>query len=84
MTAQEVLSEAVKLKPSDRLSVARELLDSVDETDDIDEPVPDLSPELIASLERIEKDMEYHHEKLVPWDEVERELDEELNNASLP
>ena len=58
MTAQEVLSEAVKLKPSDRLSVARELLDSVDETDDIDEPVPDLSPELIASLERIEKDME--------------------------
>lgn len=73
MTAKKVLVEAMKLKPDDRLSVAQELFDSVTE---IDEPEVELPPEVEKELERRIKEMKAHPERMIPFDVVERELDE--------
>lgn len=73
MTARKVLSEAMKLPPSERMGVARELLDSIDVDD---EPDFELSPELERELDRISKEIDEHPERCIPFEQVEKELDE--------
>lgn len=72
MTARKLRSEAMKLPPSQRMNLARELLDSVEVQD---EPDVEISPELASELDRISKEIDEHPERCIPFEQVERELD---------
>ncbi|HLX61879.1 MAG TPA: addiction module protein [Planctomycetota bacterium] len=79
MTTKQLEQEALRKSPQERERLAYRLFHSVEPGDDAV-----LTPELIAMLERASKEAEEHPETLTTLDEVERELDEELKNSSLP
>lgn len=72
MTVKKVLVEAMKLKPNDRLNVARELIESVDEAD---EPEAVLPPNVEREIDRRLKELDEHPEIAIPFEVAEKQLD---------
>ena len=76
MTVERILKEAIKLPEKKRNNLARAILSYSDEEDE--EFV--LTEELKTELEVALKECDAHPERMIPWEEIERELDEELKN----
>ena len=68
MTRSEVLSELLKLSPQDRIEIAQDLWDSLDEKD-----LP-LTDEQAAELERRMAEMEDNPSTGIPWEVVRESL----------
>ena len=73
MTARSLKSEALKLRPAERMNLARELFESVD--DDADEADVKISPEFAKELDRRLRYAEKHPESCISFDDAEKELD---------
>lgn len=78
MSAQTLFSEIMKLPPAERCDLVCDLLDTLTDEVDLDEEPHDLSPEFVAELDRISKEIEEHPELLVSLAEVEKEAEAEL------
>ncbi|MBM4368362.1 MAG: addiction module protein [Deltaproteobacteria bacterium] len=68
-----VTTEAMALDPADRLRLAQELLDSVEEPGD-----PGWAPVWAAELDRRVAEAEHTGDRGRPWDEVRAELLDDL------
>ena len=75
MTVETLRSELLKLPVPEKRKIAIDLLESIEESDD---DHLELSPEFIAELDRISKDIDEHPEQLVSFEDAERQLFAEL------
>ena len=71
MTTNELMAEAMKLSPEDRLAIAESLFSSISMDD---EPDLEFSPEFVAELDRRYQHSIDHPESVKTWDEIKREL----------
>ena len=81
MTAQKVLEEVLKLSLDDRKQVAHGLVESIlldDPSLDDNEEI-EITPELIAELDRISEEAKAHPERAVTLDEVNAQWDKEVS-----
>lgn len=77
MSKEEVLSQALALSDAERTEVALRLLDSVDAPD----PHEHLSDEeLVEELEQRVRDVASGKVKTVPWSQLKKELEDELDD----
>ncbi len=71
--AEKILAEALTLDTNERADLAAKLLASLDgETEE------DVDAAWAAEVERRIQDIEAGRAKLVPWEDVERRIEEEL------
>ena len=71
--AEKILAEALTLDTNERANLAAKLLASLD-----GDPDEDVEAAWAAEVERRIQDIEAGRTKLVPWEDVERRLEEEL------
>ena len=75
---EEVLHEALKLKPEERASVAAELLASLDVVPEAE--AADVEAARAAEIERRARQVLAGESSGAPWDEVRRRVEEDLTN----
>jgi putative addiction module component (TIGR02574 family) len=71
--AEKVLSEALTLATRERAEIAAQLIASLD-----GEPEHDVEAAWAAEVDRRIEAVEAGREKLVPWGDVERRIEEEI------
>lgn len=64
-----LLQELLQLSPAERVELAQELWDSLDETD-----LPPLSPEQMQEIDRRITEHERDPSRAIPWEEVRGRL----------
>lgn len=80
MTAQQVLEIGLKLTPKEREEVAHGLYDSINgvDNDDDDDDELEITPEMIAELDRVAAEADQFPERGVSWEDVQKRWNKEI------